>query len=57
MVCRDSDYRTIAGHPDFDVVSVQADVSMKGYLMLMTVMAVPKTYTYGMSRVTSLYVL
>ena len=57
MVCRDSDYRTIAGDPNFDVTSVHADVSMRGYLMLMSVMAVPKTQIPGITRVTSLYVL
>ena len=37
LLCRKSDYRTLASHPEWDVTKVRADVSESGYLMLMTV--------------------
>ena len=56
MNCRSSDYRTVAGDPEFDVVGVQADVGELGYHMLMMVKAVPKQ-PKDYSQITSLYVL
>ena len=56
MNCRSSDYRTLAGDPEFDVVGVQADVGELGYHMLMMVTTVPKQ-PKDYSQITSLYVL
>ena len=42
MICRKSDYRTIASDPEYDVTSVQADVYEQGYYMLMSVTATKK---------------
>ena len=39
LLCRDSDYRTVASDPDFDVVKVLADIDESTYAMLMAIQA------------------
>ena len=56
MLCRSSDYRTVSGDPNFNVVKVQADVSQLAYHMLMMVEAVPKQ-SGDFNKVTNIYVL
>ena len=45
-ICRNSDYRTVASDPNFDVTSMQADVYERGYYMLMSVTARPKDNSF-----------
>ena len=40
--CRDSDYRTVASDPNFDVVNIMADANTKGNLMMIAVTAIDK---------------
>ena len=42
MLCRESDYLTVASDPNFDVVKVKASVSEHGYHMLLYVEAKAK---------------
>ena len=58
MICRSSDYRTVASDPDFDVIEVHADFSEIGYHMIMAVTAEPKhASSYNFDKITSVYVL
>ena len=54
MLCRDSDYRTVANSPDWNVISVKADVVEDTYAMLMVVKA--RNVTSGDTAIV-LYVL
>ena len=56
MLCRPSDYRTIASDPNYDVVSVLADVDELGYEMLLTMKAEPKFFT-SLTHVIAIYLL
>ena len=40
--CRDSDYRTVISDPNFDVIDVKADASVRGNLMVFAVTAIRK---------------
>ena len=54
LICRPSDYRTIANDPDYDVVNVVADVGALGDNMLMAVNAEQKG---TQDKVSSTYLL
>ena len=43
MLCRPSDYRTVASDPDYDAIAVQADIGERGYHMLLMVTAQRKS--------------
>ena len=40
--CRNSDYRTVASDPNFDIVDIKADANTKGNLMMIAVTAIGK---------------
>ena len=42
LLCRNSDYRTLASDPFYEVIEVNADIDEKGYHMLMMVKVKPK---------------
>ena len=42
LLCRDSDFRTVAGDPYYEVTEVHADVQESGYIMLNMLKVVPR---------------
>ena len=56
LLCRDSDFRTVAADPYYNVVEVSADVQPSGYLVLKMLKAKPVA-TPGALETTYLYVL
>ena len=42
LLCRDSDFRTVAGDPYYEVIQVHADVQESGYIMLNMLKVVPR---------------
>ena len=42
LLCRDSDFRTVAGDPYYEVIGVQAEVQESGYNILNVLKVVPR---------------
>ena len=56
LICRNSDYRTLAGDPYYDVTEVKAKVEAKGYFMLQMLKVRPRNNPLAQD-LTFIYVL